>query len=138
MSRIYLKVHVELIRVLFFFYLCFLFLFMTLDILYWVWTYRKNGRNILEFIALFARRRKSTMEDVEKEEKETNRIGWIFCSWCARIRIISRSWSPQGHGLAHGVSWGPQREVSVLSFVLIMRPGHRRLYIKENNHRNRA
>jgi len=28
--------------------------------------------------------------------------------------------------------------VSVLSSVLITRLGHRRLYIKENNHRNRA
>lgn len=73
-----------------------------------------------------------------KKKKSANRTGWIFCSLCARVRTIGRSWGPRGHGLAHGAPWGPQREVSVLSFVLIMRPDHRRLYIKENNHCNRA
>lgn len=141
MSHVYLKAHVELARVPIFILLIFVFFIFIYGFknswhIIEFWTCHRNARNLLEFIA---RRRKSTMEDAEeKKMKLANRTGWIFCSLCARVRTIGRSWGPWGHGLAHGAPWGPQREVSVLSFILIMRPGHRRLYIKENNHRNRA
>lgn len=88
--------------------------------------------------ALFARRRWRT----RKEEKEISKACWstLLLIVCARKNRGPFLGSREGPGVM-ALPVAHREDLSgmpVLSSVLITRPGHRRLYIKENNHRNRA